>query len=103
MGYAKISEQKLDVALKIRDYVFGGGFMFAMCSATDSFDIALAAEGIDICEVMFDGDPSERGYQAKLDFERTFVFKDFLLERNPVIYEFSNIDTTRKRKVLKYH
>lgn len=101
MGYAKVSQQKLDVATKIRDYVFGGGFMFAMCSATDSFDIALAANGVDICEVMFDGDPSERGYQSKLDYEQTFAFKDFILERNPVVYEFSNIDTTRKRKVLK--
>jgi hypothetical protein len=67
LGYQKVSEQKLDVALKIRDYVVGGGFMFAMCSATDSFDIALSAEGVDICEVMFDGDPSERGYQEQLD------------------------------------
>ena len=101
MGYAKVSQQKLNVALKIRDYVVGGGFMFAMCSATDSFDIALAAEGVDICEVMFDGDPSERAYQEKLVYEPTFAFKDFILERNPVVYEFSNIDTTRKRKVLK--
>ncbi len=101
MGYSKVSQQKLNVALKIRDYVFGGGFMFAMCSATDSFDIALAAEGIDICEVMFDGDPSERAYQEKIIYEPTFAFKDFILERNPVVYEFSNIDTTRKRKVLK--
>ena len=101
MGYQKVSEQKLDVSLKIRDYVIGGGFMFAMCSATDSFDIALASEGVDICEVMFDGDPSEKGYQQKLDYSNTFVFTDFVLERNPDIYEFSNIDTTRKRKVLK--
>ncbi len=101
MGYQKVSEQKLDVSLKIRDYVIGGGFMFAMCSATDSFDIALASEGVDICEVMFDGDPSEKGYQQKLDYNNTFAFTDFVLERNPDIYEFSNIDTTRKRKVLK--
>jgi hypothetical protein len=101
MGYQKVSEQKLDVALKIRDYVIGGGFMFAMCSATDSFDIALASEGIDICEVMFDGDSSEKGYQQKLNYSNTFAFTDFILERNPDIYEFSNIDTTRKRKVLK--
>ena len=72
--------------------VVGGGFMFAMCSATDSFDIALAAEGVDICEVMFDGDPSDRGYQQQLDYEKTFAFSDFTLERNPVIYEFSDID-----------
>ena len=101
MGYEKVSEQKLDVSLKIRDYVIGGGFMFAMCSATDSFDIALASEGVDICEVMFDGDPSEKGYQQKLNYDHTFSFTDFVLERNPDIYEFSNIDTTRKRKVLK--
>lgn len=101
MGYSKVSQQKLEVALKIRDYVFGGGFMFAMCSATDSFDIALSAQGVDICEVMFDGDPSDKGYQDNLDFEQTFAFTDYLLERNPVIYEFSNIDTTRKRKMLK--
>ncbi len=101
MGYDKVSEQKLDVALKIRDFVTGGGFMFAMCSATDSFDIALAAEGVDICETMFDGDPSESGYQDKLDFSKTFAFTDFILERNPVVYEFSDIDTTRKRQVLR--
>ena len=62
LGYNKVSEEKRDVALKIRDYVVGGGFMFAMCSATDSFDIALAAKEVDIAETMFDGDPSEPGY-----------------------------------------
>jgi len=101
LGYEKVSQEKLAVALKIRDYVIGGGFMFAMCSATDSFDIALAAEGIDIAETMFDGDPSESNYQNKIDYKNTFAFTDFILERNPVVYEFSNIDTTRKRKVLK--
>lgn len=101
MGYDKVSQQKLDVVLKIRNFVLGGGFMFAMCSATDSFDIALAAQGLDICESMFDGDPSESGYQSKLDYSQTFAFTDFLLERNPTIYEFSNIDTTRKRQVLR--
>jgi hypothetical protein len=97
LGYAKVSEEKLAVALKIREFVIGGGFMFAMCSATDSFDIALAAEGIDICESMFDGDPSEPGYQEKLDFTKTFAFSEFILERSPLIYEFSSIDTTSKR------
>lgn len=101
MGYSKVSEQKLDVVLKIKNFVMGGGFMFAMCSATDSFDIALAAQGLDICETMFDGDPSDNGYQSKLDFDQTFAFTDFLLERNPTVYEFSNIDTTRKRQVLR--
>ncbi|WP_317192734.1 asparagine synthetase B [Gelidibacter pelagius] len=99
LGYDKVSEQKLAVALKIRDYVVGGGFMFAMCSATDSFDIALAAEGVDICEPMFDGDPSEPNYQSKIDYSKTFAFKDFILERNPNIYEFSSIDMTSKRQI----
>src|SRR5690606_15435290 len=84
---------------KIRNYVVGGGFMFAMCSATDSFDIALAAEGVDIAEPMFDGDPSEPGYQAKINFENTFAFENFILERNPMVYEFSSIDMTNKRQM----
>lgn len=97
LGYAKVSDQKLAVALKIRNYVLGGGFMFAMCSATDSFDIALAAEGVDICEPMFDGDPSDANYQARLDYGKTFAFTNFVLERNPMRYEFSSIDMTNKR------
>ena len=99
LGYSKVSEQKLDVALNIRDYVIGGGFMFAMCSATDSFDIALAAEGVDIAEPMFDGDPSEPGYQSKIDFNNTFAFTDFSLERSPMVYEFSSIDMTEQRQI----
>lgn len=101
LGYSKVSEAKRDVSLKIRDYVIGGGFMFAMCSATDSFDIALAAEGVDICEPMFDGDPSEPGYQGKIDFAKTFAFKNFTLERSPMVYEFSSIDMTRDRRIMK--
>ncbi len=101
LSYKKVSQEKLDVVLKIRDFVIGGGFIFAMCSATDSFDIALSAEGVDICESMFDGDPSESNYQNKIDYNKTFAFTNFTLERNPKIYEFSNIDTTTKRKVLK--
>ena len=99
LGYSKVSEAKLAVALRIRDYVIGGGFMFAMCSATDSFDIALAAEGVDICEVMFDGDPSEANYQKKIDFTKTFAFQNFRLVRSPIEYEFSSIDMTRKRRI----
>ncbi|KXN98434.1 asparagine synthetase B [Aequorivita aquimaris] len=101
LGYNKVSEEKLAVAKKIRDYVIGGGFMFAMCSATDSFDIALSAEGVDICEPMFDGDPSEPGYQSKIDYNKTFAFKDFILERSPMVYEFSSIDMTEKRRIAK--
>ncbi|WP_353088683.1 asparagine synthetase B [Flavobacterium sp.] len=99
LGFAKVSEAKLAVAKKIRDFVIGGGFMFAMCSATDSFDIALAAEGVDICEPMFDGDDSDPNYQARIDYTRTFAFKDFILERRPERYEFSDIDMTEKRRV----
>ena len=101
LGYNKVSEEKRDVALKIRNYVIGGGFMFAMCSATDSFDIALAAEGVDICEPMFDGDPSEPNYQKKIDYSRTFAFTNFRLERNPLRYEFSSIDMTNKRNSIQ--
>ncbi|PZD77321.1 asparagine synthetase B [Mesonia sp. K7] len=101
LGYQKVSQEKLAVAKKIRDYVVGGGFMFAMCSATDSFDIALSADGVDICEAMFDGDPSEAGYQSKIDFSKTFAFTDYTLERSPLVYEFSSIDMTTKRRIPK--
>ena len=100
LGYTKVSEEKLAVAKKVRDFVIGGGFMFAMCSATDSFDIALAAEGVDICEPMFDGDDSEANYQSKIDYTKSFAFKDFILDRKPEHYEFSDIDMTEKRRIL---
>ncbi len=99
LGFSKVSEAKLAVSKKIRDFVVGGGFMFAMCSATDSFDIALSAEGVDICDPMFDGDESEPNYQAKIDYSKTFAFKNFILERRPTVYEFSDIDTTNKRAI----
>ncbi len=100
LGFAKVSEEKLAVAKKIRDFVIGGGFMFAMCSATDSFDIALSADGVDICEPMFDGDDSEPNYQSKIDYSKSFAFKDFILDRKPEHYEFSDIDMTEKRRVM---
>ena len=99
LGYSKVAQEKLVVAQKIRDFVIGGGFMFAMCSATDSFDIALAAEGVDICEPMFDGDASEGSYQSKIDYAKSFAFKDYTLERKPDKYEFSDIDMTEKRMI----
>lgn len=99
LGFDKVSDSKLAVAKKIRDFVVGGGFMFAMCSATDSFDIALAADTVDICEPMFDNDASDLNYQSLIDFSNTFAFKNFVLERNPNIYEFSDIDMTAKRKI----
>ncbi|UGU15059.1 asparagine synthetase B [Sinomicrobium kalidii] len=101
LGFDKVSEEKLAVAQKIRDYVVGGGFMFAMCSATDSFDIALSAEGVDICEAMFDGDPSSPNYQSRIDYDKTFAFTGFTLERDPNVYEFSSIDMTSRREIAK--
>lgn len=94
LGFNKVSQLKLAVTMRIREFVFGGGFLFTMCSGTDSFDIAQAAANTDICESMFDGDPSDPNCQSKLDFSNTFAFKDFTLERNPMVYEYSDIDGT---------
>ena len=101
LGFNKVSKLKLAVSKKIKNFVIGGGFMFAMCSATDSFDIALSADDVDIAESMFDGDPSESDYQSKINFNKTFAFKDFNLIRNPTTYEFSSIDMTTKRFIPK--
>jgi hypothetical protein len=94
LGFNKVSEMKLAVANNIKNFVIGGGFLFTMCSGTDSFDIALAAHETDICEQMFDGDPAEPNCQQKLDFDNTFAFQDFQLVRDPMKYEYSNIDGT---------
>jgi hypothetical protein len=94
-GYAKVSQLKLAVVKKIRDYVAGGGFLFAMCSATDTYDIALAAEDVDICASMFDGDPMDPKPTPKLDYENCFAFQDFSLVVSPYQYEYSSIDATR--------
>lgn len=95
LGFQKVSELKLAVALKIRDFVAGGGYMFAMCSAPESIDIALAAEGVDIVQEVFDGDPVDPNAQRKLDFSRTFAFHNFEIVTNPNIYEKSNIDVPK--------
>ena len=99
LGYNKVSLLKLDVAKKIKQYLVEGGFLFAMCSATDSYDIALAAEGVDICEKMFDGDGADPQAQSKLNYTQCLAFKDFKLNRNPMIYEFSDIDVTMGRHI----
>lgn len=101
LGYEKVSDMKRDVTLEIKNFVMGGGFLFTMCSGTDSFDIALAAEEVDICESMFDGDASDPQAQQKLDFGRTLAFKNFKLERDPMVYEFSNIDGTKVHNATK--
>ncbi len=99
-GYAKVSELKLAVVNKIRDFVSGGGFMFAMCAATDTYDIALAAAGIDIVESMFDGDRADPNAQSKLSFANTFAFQNFQIVRNPYEYEFSTIDVDPQTRGL---
>ncbi len=99
LGFSKVSQLKLAVAKKIREYVGAGGFMFAMCSATDTYDLALAAEGTDICHQVFDGDPMHPNAQNMLNFDNTFAFKDFQIIRNHLEYETSSIDH-RKRKVI---
>ena len=92
LGYSKVSEMKLAVVKQIRNFVAGGGYLFAMCSGPDSFDIALAADGVDICDVMFDGDPMDPNAQEKLDYDNTFAFTNFKIEKNPYKYEVSDID-----------
>jgi len=98
-GFTKVSQLKLNVAKNIKTFVVGGGYMFAMCSATDSYDIALAAEGVDICEYMFDGDPMDKNAQSRLDYGQTFAFRDFIISTNPMEYEYSNIDATNFRSI----
>jgi hypothetical protein len=100
LGFKKVSQMKLSVAKNIQNFVAGGGFLFTMCSGTDSFDIALAAEGTDICESMYDGDPADPAAQSKLDYSKTFAFKDFTLVKNPMEYEYSNIDATNKHNSI---
>lgn len=97
LGFSKVSLLKLAVAKKINDYVFRGGFLFAMCSATDSYDIALAAEGIDICDAIFDHDPADPAMNKKIDYSKGYAFENYKLEANPLRYEFSQIDATETR------
>jgi hypothetical protein len=99
LGFKKVSQMKLAVAQHIRDFTAGGGFLFAMCSGTDSFDIALAAANTDICEAMFDGDATDPGAQSKLDYSQTFAFQNFTLDMNPYSHSFSDIDDTQVRHV----
>jgi hypothetical protein len=99
LGFAKVSQLKLAVANSIRNFVIGGGYLFTMCSGTDSFDIALAASETDICERMFDGDPRDPNCQNKLNFGNTFAFENFTLVQDPMIYEYSNIDATELHRL----
>ena len=99
LGFAKVSELKKAVARTIKAYVAAGGFLFAMCSATDTFDIALAAEGIDMVGPEYDGDAADPMAQQKLDYSKCVAFQNFELEQSPLVYEYSNIDTSSKDMV----
>ena len=97
LGFPKVSQCKLAVAKRIREFVAGGGFMFAMCSATDSYDIALAADGLDICAAIYDGDAADPNAQQKLNYDNCLAFKDFQLSKDPLEYEFSTLDNNYGR------
>ncbi len=99
LGFEKVSMMKLAVVKKLKDYIGGGGFMFAMCSATDTYDIALAADGVDICDYMYDGDPPDPQAQSKLDYSKTLAFENFELMRDPLVYEHSTVDHSNNRNV----
>jgi hypothetical protein len=100
-GFHKVSQLKLSVAKRIKEFVAGGGFMFAMCSATDSYDIALSAEGVDICERMYDGDAADPQAQDKINYNNTLAFTDYRLVRDPYQYEFSDIDNPPNERSLR--
>ena len=97
LGFTKVSDLKLAVAKRIQAFVLGGGYLFAMCSATDSYDVAMAADQVDICDVMFDGDPMDPNAQQQLNYNNCVAFKDFSIVTNPAEYEISNIDVTYSR------
>jgi hypothetical protein len=99
MGFGKVTQLKGAVARTIKEWVGRGGFMFGMCSATDTYDIALASEGLDIAEVVYDGDPADPLTNRKLDFSRSLAFKDFRLEMDPFVYRFSDIDITPEASI----
>jgi len=91
-GFATVHELKKAVAREIKEFVTGGGFIFAMCSATDSFDIALAAENTDIAASVYDGTPIDPAYESKMDFSKSFAFENYNLYTDPLVYEYSTID-----------
>ncbi len=100
LGFSKVSEMKRAVTKTIQQYIVRGGFLFAMCAATDTYDIAMAADGVDICESMYDGDPADPQMNEKLDYDKALAFKDFKVVKDPFQYEFSDIDVSTTRKVL---
>ena len=101
LGFNKVSEMKRAVAVTIKNFVLGGGFLFTMCSGTDSYDIALAAQGTDMVESVFDGDPSDANAQKKLNFTQGFAFQNYNIIKDPMVYEFSNLDGTEDHLKVK--
>lgn len=101
LGFNKVSEMKRAVAVNIKNFVLGGGFLFTMCSGTDSYDIALAAQGVDMVESVFDGDASDPNAQKKLNFTQGFAFQNYNIIKDPMVYEFSNIDGTEDHLKVK--
>jgi hypothetical protein len=101
LGFNKVSEMKRAVAVTIKNFVLGGGFLFTMCSGTDSYDIALAAQGTDMVESVFDGDPSDPNAQKKLNFTQGFAFQNYNIIKDPMVYEFSNLDGTEDHLKVK--
>lgn len=101
LGFEKVSKLKLEIAKKIKEFTIGGGYLFAMCSATDSYDIALSVSETDICHYMFDGDEIDENYKSKIDYNQTFAFENYNIYMNPNEYEFSSIDATQTRKIHK--
>jgi hypothetical protein len=94
LGFSKVSEMKLAVSRTIRNYVGRGGFLFAMCSATDSYDISLAAAATDICAPVFDGDGVDPNFASKMEYSNAFAFQNYSLITDPMVYEFSSIDVS---------
>lgn len=99
LGFSKVSQLKLAVSKAIKEYIYNGGFLFAMCSGTDTYDIALSADGLDICQPMFDGDPITTNVQTKINFDNCLAFQNFTISLNPQEYEHANIDVTQYRRI----
>ena len=96
LGFAKVSQMKLAVALAIKKYIAQGGFVFSMCSACDTYEIALAAQETDICHNIFDGDPFDRNANSNLNFAECLAFDNFRVVLDPLVYEHSTIDVTQE-------
>ena len=102
-GFTKVPQMKLAVAKKVRDFILGGGYLFAMCNATDTYDIALAAQNTDIVDPFYDGDPADPNANSKLDYSQTMAFRNFQVYTNPYLIEFSNIDNQPEERGLNEH